>query len=182
MKLLRNRTFAVALTALVVVLSVVFGAGRSVRALRSEVVTYFEYGANGVNSVQKDLTASAATAANLCVVAARYLPASDELSALQHICANAASGGEFAGTYDDYVSLYQTAGRLMDELEQETLSEQDAKYIKSFRTELESRKYGISSDPYNDMAREFEQTLYAFPLRLLRPLLFVDDLYAYDRS
>ncbi|NCB63487.1 MAG: hypothetical protein EOM52_07705 [Clostridia bacterium] len=173
MNLLRNRKFAVLLTAAVVIFSVLFGTGRSVRQLRNEAMTYFETGANGVNSVQKDLAASAATAANLCTVAERYLPGSKDLARLRELSAS-------VGTYDDYLGLRDTAEILIGALQQEALSDQDAKYVRGFQTELESRAFAIRNDPYNDMARTFNQTLDAFPVNVLRPVLFIDDLSVFS--
>lgn len=180
MKLLRNRRFAVLLTAAVVLLSVLFGTGRSVRQLRNEAVTYFESGANGVNSVRKDLEASAAAVLNLCTVAERNLPADQDLAVLKGRFALASSPSVLPPDYDVYLSLYDTAMRLIGTLEKEALSEQDAKYVRGFRSELESRRFAIQQDPYNEMARAFNSTLRALPVRLLRPVLFVDDLDVYN--
>lgn len=170
MKLLKKRSFAILLTVAVVLFSVLFGTGRSLRQLRSEAVDYFQNGADGVHSMQNDLDASAAIAANLCTVGERYLPESQDLATLKEQLITPPAN------YSDHIRLYDTATGVMNALERTSLSDQDAKYVRGFRTELESRLYAIQSDPYTEMARSFNETLDAFPVRLLRPLLFIEDL------
>ena len=165
MKLLRNRKFAVALTAVVILCSAVFGSVRSLNAVRSDILATFEQG------VAVDLDARRAVCANLVTVAQKYLPESD----WESLNAELKRGADNAQLQD------QEARALIEKLQKTDLSEQDAKYVSGFLTELDSRAYAIQNDPYNTLAEEFnDKTLRSFPVNLLNFTHAVKTLPTYE--
>ncbi len=177
MQFLKSYRGAALITALVILLSVVFGAHRSLTAVRSDVLQVFEMGAYGDgHSVKGDLNARRAVCANLYTVAQRYLPEAE----LDELGRSLEETDQEAPSASAYENLDSAAHLVIEELEAVSLSEQDAKYVSGFQAELTSRTLTIAKDPYHQRALEFNNdTLGAFPANLLKHVAFVEALPIY---
>lgn len=180
MTFLKSYRGAVLVTVLVVLLSVGFGAHRSLSAVRTQIAAVFTEGVAGDgHSIASDLQVRADVCANLSSVAAQYLGAdSKPVADLDQARADLLSDLTDA---DANRRLTDAADAVFDALDGVSLSEKDANYVDGFRSELSSRAFSISHDGYNTMAGQFNDvTLGTFPASLLRNVVFVPDLPLYQ--
>ena len=181
MRFLKSRSGAAVVLVLAVIFSTVFGAHRSLRAVRDEIFTLYVQGEkDDGHSVSNDLFVRFNTGLNLCAVAERYSDrpeveqAAKELSDLLY----EKETEKDAAYYEAVEALSQV---LIEKLNGAALSEQDAKYVAGFAQELESRAFTISNDPYTAAAKEFnETTLGSFPASVLGPLAGIRELPVYQ--
>ena len=181
MKFLKSRRGAAVITALVVAFSIVFGAGRSLNAVRNDIWTVYDQGVNGDgHSVRGDLEARRNTCINLYKVATNYLPETD-LDGLASLLERTARENEsISRTTASYEDLDVIAGLVIRKLQEQPLSGKDAQYVSGFQTELQSRTFSIAHDPYTEMAETFNtRTLTAFPANLLHRVAGVKSLPVY---
>lgn len=169
MKLIRNRGFAVLVTAILIVLSVLLGGRRSLSALASDVDHAFRYGVEDDGyCIASDLQKRDSAAYNLTVVARRYYE-SDQPEIL------AVEQAREALAQADSVSQMAAANRLLDEampplhalLKDTKLSANDEKYPDRLYDEFCSRGRTIARDGYNQMAEDYNRKLQKFPANLL---------------
>lgn len=167
---------------LVIALSVLFGAHRSLTAAKADVEAAFYQGTDGSGySIQTDLNDCMAITQNLWVVAERYLekgdPAIEELDSAVQSLDRADSPGQ---KYEDSRSLLKGAETVMARLDGLRLSEKDASYIQGFRADLNAKKDTMSRNGYNALVDDFnKKVLGMFPANLLKKVVFVSPAEAF---
>lgn len=177
MKFFSSHKFAMLVTLLVVIFSILFGSHRSLTAARNEVEQVYLNGVDGGGSVFQDLGAYWATASNLASVAEKYLPDAEELDALRSALEGATLTMNENEDQEAYNELKAAAVDVLLLLEVGQLSEKDAQYVRGFRSEMESRSFSIANDAYNDLALSFNRkVLGAFPANILSRLVSIPSM------
>ncbi len=168
-----NKPVGVILMVGLIVLGTFFGAWRSLGKLENRVSQAFYEGVEGDGfCIQADLDERVILANNLATIAARYLPANDaSLAALRADASALSQESDIARKYAKNAALSQSAALVGDALAVLTLSESDARYVKSIRADLQSRNDTMANDGYNALADDYNNTLRAFPANLLSALL-----------
>lgn len=173
-QLLKNRTAAIIITAVVILLSTLLGSHRS---LIAAAYRYFIEGEDGY-SIQRDLDTREGLANNLLVVAERYLllddtmllDLQDAITALQQ--ANTISEKSAANQ-----QLTAVTERMDLYLQEYPLSTADERYRINIRTDLASCNQTISHNEYNQMALKYNtEVLGKFPANVLKQITGVPDL------
>ena len=180
-ELLKNRNVAVGITAVIMILAVILGSGRSMDAAAYKVERYFIEGSGGY-SIQRDLDARTGLAKNLLVIAERNLYSGDEaVIELQ----GAISQMEMAETVQEKAAANQqltaAAERMLLILEEQPLYQGDYKYCRQIRAELAAYSQAISQDPYNELATEYnEEVLGSFPANVLKLINGAEELETFS--
>lgn len=185
MNIFRSRKTAIAVTAVCVAVSTILGGHRSLAAERRAVEATIDQGADGSGfSIGGDLSEVCDTAANLHSVASKYLSQShsEDLAALQEARATLQNAATTAERKYAHTALQAQCRRVLDSLSGLSgVSEADLVYLSGFRMDLEAAADTIQRDPYNDLAREFnDQTLKRFPANALAKLTGVKPLETFD--
>ena len=173
----KKRSVAVTVLILVIVIAVVGGSHRSLAAERRQVEALLQTGTGEDGSILEDRRRQMEICSNTAAVAERYLDAS-LVQDLREAAQTALSSDTLQG-YDRARTLAEEA---LDELEQmDRLSQQDADYVASFRSQLESYDIVIVRNGYNDAARRFnEDILGRFPAKVLGSLTGIQPLEVYE--
>lgn len=180
--MLKNRKVAMLICVIVVALSILGGARRSIREVIAETESAFVYGVNGDGkSIYHDLGTRAQLANNLAAVAERYLDADDSL--IQAVRTNADQLSRETSPsrcYDLNARLEQSVQDLNAALLNEPLTETDEGYREGILTDMTSYAYIISHDGYNEEVRKLnEETLGVFPANILKYLVFTGEAEYY---
>lgn len=185
MNIFRSRKTAIAVTAVCVLASTILGSHRSLAAVRRGVEATIDQGADGSGfSIGNDLSEACAIAANLHTVAGKYI-AQTHSGDLESLLA-AREKLEKAKTTAEKKAAFQTLSAQCRRVQQALsglsgVSEADRTYLSGFRVDLEAIADTIQRDPYNDLAREFnDQTLKRFPASVLGKLTGVKPLETFD--
>lgn len=180
-ELLKNRTVAVGITIVVVILSTLLGSHRSMAAMAYPIERYFIEGSEGY-SIQRDLDTRVGLAKNLLIIAERNLGEYDlavaELeSAIQEM--------EQAKTVKEKAVANQQLTAATDRmnlvLEECVLSNTDERYRIQIRTDLASYNQTISHDRYNELATAYnDEVLGKFPANVLKLVNGVSELETFN--
>ena len=178
MKLIRNRYFAAAVMAVLILAAVLLGSHRSLSGLRSRAAETFYAEVAGDNlSIGNDLQDRVEYAYSLATVAARYLEGTDaQLTALREAAAALEQAPSPSAKAAANSRLTTAAAAVYDALGHYSLSETDARYRQSLYADLNARNDTIGRDGYNAVAQAFNDQLQAFPASLLAPLTGVAPL------
>lgn len=182
MDFFKKRGTALAVLALAVVFSLLFGSYRSLSALRRDVDVVFAQGEKGDGlSIEHDLAQRVQLANNLVTVAGRYFNADDPLVLNVRAAGEALSAvGSPAEKFDANTELDTAFWALSGAMDGKSLSQQDAKYRARLGDDFRSRDATISHDGYNRLAAEFnEKTLGVFPANVLGTATGVKPLELY---
>ena len=171
--ILGNNKTAAAITALAVILSVAFGAGRGLGKLRTETYNIFFTGVDNDNiSIENDMRARIDISYNLASVADKYLDGGGK-KAVESLL-SARDGLLDAETipqkYRANLELTMAESDLYEIMKETEMSERDANYRESLHSSLVSRNNTIEYDIriYVSKAEEFNNRLNAFPGLLAR--------------
>ncbi len=167
---------------IVVTLSILTGARRSISEVIRETESAFVYGVNGDGqSIYHDLGARVQLANNLAAVAERYLDKDDALiTAVRSDADRLERETSPSRCYDYNIQLENSVKALNAALLNEPLSEVDEGYREGIMTDLTSYAYTISHDGYNELVRELnEEELDKFPARILKILTFTGEAEYY---
>lgn len=169
-----------------ILVSVPFGASRSLNRLREETLEDAYYYDSTGYAIYEGLDRQLGTAQNFLTLAERYVerfpeldPYIDELSYRAEFCENFYGPGE-PKEVESYRLLAEASQALYEQLEKVDLDEKDAKYPRQLIAELESEQDKLERSSYNDDAREFNETLTRVPASLLRKLTGVKDLGVFE--
>ncbi|WFR58855.1 hypothetical protein QA584_07185 [Anaerocolumna sp. AGMB13025] len=182
MKVLKIKKTAVVITAVLVILSSMYGSHHSLMVLRNEVLEVFYNGeksdGKGINS---DLEYISDECYNLTIVAGRYIDKEDEritdiLSKRELLAESNGPGSK----YKAREQLVAAAMVLYQDIKAMELSERDRYYIESFLVNVNSRELILSHSSYNGKAREFNRILEVFPAKLFGKLTMVKPLELYE--
>lgn len=180
--MLKNRKVAMLICVVVVALSILAGARRSISEVIAETESAFVYGVDGDGkSIYHDLGSRVQLANNLATVAERYLDADDTLVAnVRDAAKRLERETSPSRCYDLNVQLENAVTDLNAALLNEELSSADEGYREGIMTDLTSYAYIISHDGYNERVRELnEETLGKFPARILKYLTFTGNAEYY---
>lgn len=180
-ELLKNRKVAIGITAVVIVLSTLLGAHRSLVAAAYPVERYFLEGEDGY-SIQRDLDTRVGLASNLMVVAERYLLADDvTLVELQAAITTLNQADTIKEKAVANQQLTVAAERMNLLLEEYPLSSTDDRYRQQIRTDLASCNQTISHNDYNQMAMAYNNdVLGKFPANVLKRVALVPELELFN--
>lgn len=180
-ELLKNRKAAVGITVVIMILSTIFGSGRSMDAAAYKVERYFIEGSGGY-SIQRDLDSRTGLAKNLLVIAERNLYSSDEaVLELQDAIAQMEEAETVKEKAAANQQLTAATERMNLVLEECALSGTDDRYRRQIRTDLASYSQTISHDPYNEMAAEYnEKVLGSFPASVLKLVNGAEELDTFN--
>lgn len=180
--MLKNRKVAMLICVIVVALSILGGARRSISEAIAETESAFVYGVDGDGkSIYHDLRTRVQLANNLATVAERYLGAEDDLVVTVRTDAKRL---EKETSPSRCYALNQALDRSVSDLNaallNEPLSEADEGYRSGIMTDMTSYAYIISHDGYNELVRELnEETLAKFPASILKYLTFTGNAEYY---
>lgn len=185
MSIWTSRKTAIAVTAVCVVASTLLGSHRSLAAVRRGVEAAIDQGADDSGlSIGSDLANACAIAANLHTVASRYIQAThpDDLDSLAYArerLEEAKTTGERKSAFQELLTQCRQVQSDLTGLPQ--VSEADRIYLSGFRLDLEAAADTIQRDPYNDLARQFnDETLGKFPVGALGRLTGIKPLETFD--
>lgn len=171
--MLKNRKVAVIICVIVIALSILSGARRSLSEVIRETEDAFVYGVAGDGqSIYHDLGSRTQLANNLVTVAERYLDAEDDaVSRVRVLSAKLQRETRPEKCYDLNEELTEAVSDLNAALLNASLTETDEDYRKGILTDFTSYAYTIQHDGYNDLVRALnEGTLKKFPARILKLL------------
>ncbi len=178
-----NKT-ALCVTAVAVVASTVLGSHRSLAAVRRGVEKTITQGADSSGfSISTDSQDMVNIARNLMTVAKKYLPADHALFADLEACCQSL---EQAKTVFDWKNGQNGLMSVCQSIQMELaktpeVSEQDRGYLAGFQVDLEAAAHSIAMDPYNDLARDFNDNILGkFPANFLGKLTFISPLETFD--
>lgn len=165
-EILRDRRMAYAITAVIIIASMLTGAERSLNKLREPIRNSFYKGVfiEG-ESIENDLIRQIEYSANLITLAQRYIdgdPTLDFLIGARNELIEATS------LYEKYTAnqkLSEASRLLHDLMLEKDLSERELRYVEALYTDLKERNITISYEAsvYNERAREFNRYLSGFP-------------------
>lgn len=190
MKFFKSYTGAAVVLAAAVLASILLGSHRSLTAERNRVEALFYSGTDSSGySIATDLSDCLTVAVNLRTVAGRYLD-SAALEALQGSCRELEAALDKSTHYysignagRSYQRLTEEAQAVITALEDCTLTEKDAQYVRGFQAELLARADSIRYSGYHQQAEQFNrQILGRFPANLLGRLTFVREAEAFPVS
>lgn len=176
-ELLKNRHVAIGITVVVILLSTLLGAHRSLVAAAYPIERYFIEGEDGY-SIQRDLDTRVGLAHNLMVVAERYLYAEDaamiELQDAITALEEADSVKEKSAANQQLTAVAERVYLMLDDYR---LSSSDDRYRTQIRTDLASCNQTISHNAYNEMATAYNtEVLGKFPANVLKQVALVPEL------
>lgn len=171
---LKNRNVAIAITVLVIVLSIFGGSHRSLLAAAHSAERHFD-------DIQRDLDTRIGLSSNLEVVAGRYLLPGDEALVELQLAIDALSD---AGSANEKAKANQNltaATERMDlVLQQKPLKDTDDRYRIQIRTDLASYNQIIGHSKYNDKVEKYNtEVLGRFPANVLAKLTGVPELESF---
>lgn len=184
MSVWRSNKTAVCVTAVAVVASTLLGSHRSLAATRRGVEKTITQGADGSGySIATDSQNMVNIARNLMTVAKRYLPADHALFAdLEEYCQSlegAKTAADWKNGQDGVQSVCQSIQ--MELAKTPEVTEGDRAYLAGFQVDLEAAVHSVAMDPYNDLARDFNQNVLGkFPANFLGKLTFISPLETFD--
>ena len=176
-ELLKNRHVAIGITVVVILLSTLLGAHRSLVAAAYPIERYFIEGEDGY-SIQRDLDTRVGLAHYLMVVAERYLYAEDaamiELQDAITALEEADSVKEKSAANQHLTAATERVYLMLDDYR---LSSSDDRYRTQIRTDLASCNQTISHNAYNEMATAYNtEVLGKFPANVLKQVALVPEL------
>lgn len=183
MKTLKNYKVAWLIMAVVVVLSLCFGAVRSVRVEASKVERMFTEGVDGSGyGIAGDLEERADYAQRLMKIAGKYSGAEEEIEAVQEAVVALGSAGTPSEKYRADKALESAVIVLDLAMGDQGLSEQDEAYRSETMSGFESPGYKIDKEAvrYNEAVQAYEdQVLGGFVASLIGNMISLPEVEAY---
>lgn len=177
MNALKKRGVAIVITAVVIVAAVFGGSHRSLAACRSKADALYETGTGADGSIAQDRLTQMDICANTASLAEQY--GSGEAAARLRQAVQRARETNGREGYDEARAL---ADELLGALgAMSSLTQQDAGYVRTFLSQLDSYDAVIARNGYNAAARAFnEEVLGRFPANVLGPLTGVRPLEVFE--
>ena len=172
---LQNPRVAAVVMAVLIVLSLFLGGGRSLRSLRGDVEEIFWNGEDGDGiCVASDLSKNRDDARNLLTVAREYDLPGDVLGALEDAVAAAdAAGRDMAALHAAGTEISRAVTDVYEALGRLSLSERDESYRQDLYHSVMARCDTMRRDAYNVQAQAFNEVLDGFPAGLLASIASV---------
>lgn len=177
-KFLKKRSGAIVVLILVIVLSTVFSAHRSLKAERAEIESMLVTGVDGKGfGINGDIEKRVDYSRNLVKIARDYPDLDDECEAVADACdALTKRDGGASEAYTLNKQLSDTVENLYLSMSDLTLTEKDEQYRQELYANILSRNDTITNEAakYNKLALEFNNdTLGTFPANILRLPAFI---------
>lgn len=163
MSKLQNKGAAIAITTVIVVLSVCFGAVRSVRKEANRVQAMFVSGTDGSGyGISGDLDEQMEYAGQMVKVAQKYTGMESETDAVRTAVQNMAADKQPADLYQDARTLQDAMTALNLVMEEAELSETDENYRVKIMASYESPGYKIAKEAvkYNAEVATYQNEVY----------------------
>lgn len=179
MKFIESRPKVIALCLVLIVLSTVYGAHRSLTKEKNKIEELFYIGVTNMGGgIESDLQKRLDYAYNLTTIARNYADAfADEVKAVDSARQNLAASGGASEKFRLNNQLTMAVGDLYEAMvTYEAMSEKDIKYRDEVYANLSSRNDIINNEAvrYNQKAREFNtEILGTFPANFLKYSAFV---------
>lgn len=175
MRFLKNRNFAISLTAVLILLSVLLGVRKSLVSLHNDTVSVFEKGIPGEGqSISQILNSRISNAKNIITLSKRYLDTGSPLiTDLSLGIDNLQKASGVKDTYNADNALTIAYEKLTEELFLEPLSDYDRTQLFRLKDELKSDSLKLNHNGYNEAAKKFNKILSSFPSNLLSKIVFV---------
>ena len=182
MQRFQNRPTAVAITILVVLLSVLIGAAISLGGLRRTAEQVFERGSDGSwNGIESDVYDITSGSYNLITIAERYLGENDvDIAAVEREIDSVYAARKPGSIHDAVEELRGAINGLDQTLRAQDLSEEDKALLIKTIADIEASYRKIDRSDYNDIAREFNDKLKPFPANVLSGIVGVEPLELYE--
>ena len=184
MSKLQNRGTAIAITMLIVVLSVCLGAVRSIRSEANAVTDMFFSGVDGSGyGIFGDLNDQTEYAGQMVKVAQKYNGMDTEIEAVRAAITTMTEAGTPAALCDSARTLQDTMTALNLAMEEANLSERDEEYRSSILADFNSYGYKIDKEAvrYNAAVADYENDVQNSLLGGLVGLVFpMPDVEAYQ--
>jgi hypothetical protein len=178
--MMKKRSTAWVVLALVLVLGTLFGTHRSLKSLQSQVTEAFYQGTDGSGyGISGNLALRVEYARNLCKIAGNY----DVEAARQGVedaCTELEQAEDFHEKFQANQALTDAVDTLSRALEAQTLTEEDEGYRKSLTADLASYQMRIDklASSFNAQVREYHSDI-GFPAGLIGALTGVGDVEEY---
>lgn len=180
MKQLKNPRIAAVVTAAAVLCSILFGTVFSLVKEYRPVKEYFFDGSQDGFSVNNDLETLAGNAANLITVSKRYIPDSVYAKKLTQQKQALLETSDPNQKMELYRELLPVIKQLYDEMGAAELTEEDQQYRNEIYSDIKAGADVLSRDPYNSMAKEFNQKRSCFPAKIFAGLFGIQEADTFD--
>lgn len=175
----KSRQFAIICTILMIITSVYLGGLRSLSKLQNSAMVYYEEGTNSLNSLEELFQKQAAIGENLITIASRNnIPEDDKnLEALESATDTLSYSYFYADTAVKASNEFQEAfNTMVTRLEALDLSNDDQQYVISLKGQMASCVQQVSTNPYNEEAKKYNEALEKFPANILSDILGMEPL------
>jgi hypothetical protein len=182
MDAINNTRLAALITVILIILSVFFGANRSLSALSAKAEKVFYDGEFGDGlSIQNDLNERINLSYNLVTVAKKYMDSdSSEIQAVLNARNNLFEAETTSQKSWANLSLTEAVTDLYNKMGQLDLSDTDEKYRNSIFESMKSRNDTISHDKYNQFADDFNKQISVYPAKFLAQITGVKELERFN--
>lgn len=181
MAILKKRWAAFVIAALIISLSTVWGANRSLGAACQEVSDSFYAGVYDSSwgttrkSISSQLTKRTDAASGVETILNNYPELEAEASALKSARLDIINTDDIQRKYDANKTLTSAFGDAVDALNELDLPEREQKMVSEYSSAFKGAQNTIDESGYNDLVREFERsTLNVFPTNLLKTVALVN--------
>lgn len=178
--ILKNKTVAVAVCAVLIFLGIFMGLRRPIGNMKEDALVHF-YGDEETIGIMQDLETKTETAYSLMSVAKKYISENDQLiTDLTKACEEVKESDSPEEACKANAKMDECYGALKGRLDGMNLSEKDANYNYSLLSQYNSSDMIISHSEYNVLAGEVNDILSRFPTNILSKIAFVGKMELYE--
>lgn len=164
MQVLKRRSVAWCVLAVVVLLSLSLSGGGALRDYRNETLDIFTLGINDDGlSIENDLAVRAETATALATEAGNSGIDEALVSAVRQAAADLSAATGISAKYRANAALDEAVDALAAQIKTASISQAEKETLGRYSAELRSRADTIRRDVYNEKAAQFNDSLSAFP-------------------
>lgn len=182
MELFKNRKVAAGILALVIILFTILGINRSLWSLSSSIEDLFYDGIYNSDdrynapSISSQLDKRINAAMGLITVGNHYEALASQTEALRSARIELLDAKTLPAKYAANEKMENTYPELLHALASYSgLSSEDKAAVESYASTLSGAQAVIENSSYNEKVQEYyNETIRAFPLNILNPLVFVD--------
>ncbi|NLB15583.1 MAG: LemA family protein [Clostridiales bacterium] len=158
-----------------IILSLMIGCLRSLMPEYLKVQKVFKNGAYGDGfSITTDLSKLGESARNMAALAEQAIGETENIKAVKQARDALDNAKSVKDKHAAYMTLTYASEKLYSEaIDDERLSETQAKLIKQCYTDIQSRILTIKGDEYNEMAEDYNKKVSKFPARYIGLLVGV---------
>ncbi len=177
--ILKNKTFAVIICALLVFMGIFMGVRRPIGNMKDDALEYF-YGNGEIIGIKEDLYDKSETAYSLTSIAKKYMDEDEAvIKDLIDACEEVKKSDSPEEAYEANMKMDGCYGKLKETLDGMKLSQKDKDYNYSLLSQYNSSDLVILHSEYNTLAKEVNDTLSKFPTNILSKIAFVGKMEYY---